>query len=61
VEGKTAGEKQEHQENYALAFQGQNRALIRDRLTEGFTPKKHANKQMRAKGVQKKPFRDCIP
>lgn len=34
-----AGLKPEHQENYALAFQGQNLALIRDHFTEGFTPK----------------------
>jgi hypothetical protein len=36
---KVARLKPEHQENYALAFQGQNRALIQDHFTEGFTPK----------------------
>jgi hypothetical protein len=46
-----AGLNSEQHEIYVSTYQDKNRALIHDHFTEGFTPNKHANKQMSVKGT----------
>jgi hypothetical protein len=46
---RKVGLKSEQLENLCLYIPGKGRALIQDHFTEGFTPKKHANKQMDVK------------
>lgn len=46
-----AGLNSEQHEIYVSTYRDKNRALIQDHFTEGFTPNKHANKQMSVKGT----------